>query len=190
MELIDRLKLHPLIFLYNPAEVTSASDPSSEPSPPDYSTSLLASRVVDDLLHTPSSVSALHPLLRFTVVPHSASADAAHDAYPSATALHEVFPTTIKRFFLAAGLLPLRDLEVIEKKKTVWVGEKVVKDGIKGPTADWVWVRKAREAHLLLSAGVQKLAGEGAVEGEGDRAELGECLTMASWLRDTRRADP
>jgi len=172
MELIDRLKLHPLIFLYDPAQVTSASDPSSPPAPPSYSTSLLASQVVSDLLH--ASASALHPLLQFTVVPVPEASDVHLEPYPSTTALNEVYPTTIKRLYLSSGLLPLRDLEVVEKKKTVWIGEKVVRDGIKGPTADWVWVRKAREAQMLLSESVQKFAGEGAVERESDRAEMGE----------------
>lgn len=172
MELIDRLQLHPLIFLYDPSQVTSASDPSSPPASPNYSASLLAAQVVSDLLH--SSTSALHPLLQFVVVSLPDSSDAVLEPYPSPTALNQVYPTTVKRFYLASGLLPLRDLEVVEKKKTVWVGEKVVRDGIKGPTADWVWVRKAREAQMLLSEGVQKFAGEGAVERESDRAEMGK----------------
>ena len=170
MELIDRLQLHSLIFLYDPQGVTSISHPGSPPASPDPSSSLLAAQVVSDLLH--ESQPHLHPLLQFSVVPPPT--DPSVSLYPSSTDLNKVYPVTIKRFYLASGLLPLRDLELVEKKKTFWIGEKVVKEGIKGPTSDWVWVRKAREAHLLLSAGVEKLAGVGVEPEEADRAELGE----------------
>lgn len=73
--------------------------------------------------------------------------------------------------YLSAGLLPLYDLHTTEKKKTIWLGEHVVKEGIKWPTHDRVWEAKAREASALLKEGVDKFADR---DDEADRAEMGE----------------
>ena len=68
------------------------------------------------------------------------------------------------------------DFMTIEKKRTIWLGEKVVKEGIKWASADWTWATKARESSALLAEVVRKFAGMR----EADRAELGESACFFS----------
>ncbi|KAM0792883.1 hypothetical protein ACM66B_002645 [Microbotryomycetes sp. NB124-2] len=178
MELIDRLRLHDLVFLYDPAEVDSFSDPG-HPRQPDVALAYTASRVLNSLLSADPALPPLHSVLQLERVP------ARHEAgalpFPSDEALHQVYPTTIKRLYLSCGLLPLYDLSAPDKKKVVWVGEKVVRDGIKWPTHDFVWVKKAREAVALLSEGVRRHGrADVPLEDVTSRAEIGLLLRNAS----------
>ncbi|GAA6041291.1 hypothetical protein JCM8097_001319 [Rhodosporidiobolus ruineniae] len=222
-ELIARLNLHPLIFLYDhsstfaaPSSSSSTSSPSaspalgspsaSDPPPlPDAQLSVEAATILTRLL-SPSSVPedlALHPLLRLTPVPlpagHSSAthppplypsidAPSLYPPLPGSAHLAQIYPPTLKRLYLSCGLLPLYSLMAMEKKKPVWVGEKVVREGVKGPGVDVVWCKRAREAVGVLRGAVRRFVG---VEGEGEgvvmvtdegaeRAELGLLLRHPS----------
>lgn len=174
LELIDQLNLHPLVFLYDAHDVEAALDPSASPPPPPLPhLSLQSAQIVSAFLNPPpsSSLPPLHPLLRFSRVPIDPTLPTSQQVYPPS--LTELYPHNVKRLYLACGLLPLHDLPAIDKKKTVWVGEKVVRDGIKWPTMDNVWAKKAQDASGLLSEGVQRFAAEGVTENEADRADMG-----------------
>lgn len=180
-ELIERLELHPLIFLYDhdksflgqPAPTTTSSSPTtvaplpvqreaSPPPRPETSKAVVAATILARLLRPssdPKDLPALHPLLQLSPVPFPDSNDAhsAPPTYPPSAPptsvlpyLSHVYPSTIKRLFLSCGLLPLYDLVTIEKNKVIWVGEKVVRDGIKGPTVDIGFTKRAREAQESL----------------------------------------
>lgn len=142
----------------------------------------------------------LHPLLQLSAVPFPESNDAhsAPPTYPpsvpetsSLPYLSHVYPSTIKRLFLSCGLLPLYDLVTIEKNKVIWVGEKVVRDGIKGPTVDIGFTKRARDAQEILRKLVKSVEGVAeAANGEdvkmldeaSERAEIGERAGRSSWL--------
>ncbi|GAA5829155.1 hypothetical protein JCM11251_004143 [Rhodosporidiobolus azoricus] len=185
--LIERLNLHTLIFLYDHSTSYPADGTLDDPPPalPDTRLSVSAASILSTLLH-PSSTSplpSLHPLLQLTTTPlPPLPPSSAPPTYPS---LHDpasfpitsVYPLTLKRLFLSCGLLPLYSLYTIEKKKTLWVGEKVVKDGVKGPVVDAVFTKRARDGALLLSGAVEKYGAEGVMEHEEeDRAEIGLLL--------------
>jgi tRNA nucleotidyltransferase (CCA-adding enzyme) len=168
MELIEKLHLHDLIFLFDregafPVDAT----PGSPYEPPDPSVSVRAAAVLSSLLHLPSSpftLPPLHPLLTLTV-----------SSVPAT--LTEISPTIIKRLYLSAGLLPLYDLCTREKKRIAWVGEKIVHDGVKWPTTDRGWVVKAREASGLLSEGVRTYGDSKRSATVEDRAEIGTFIS-------------
>ncbi|BGP53484.1 CCA tRNA nucleotidyltransferase, mitochondrial [Rhodotorula sphaerocarpa] len=207
-ELIERLELHPLIFLYehdkcfygppslfpSPTASPLPADRSTSPPPlPDTTVAVTAATILVRLLREPSSDSdlpPLHPLLHLHAVPFPESTDAhsAPPTYPASSPatsdlpyLAHVFPSTLKRLFLCCGLLPLYDFVTVEKNKVIWVGEKVVRDGIKGPTVDIGFAKRAREGQDILRRLVKSVEGEGEVAG-GDavmrdeaheRAEIG-----------------
>ena len=133
----------------------------------------------------PEDLPALHPLLQLSPVPFPDSNDA-HSAPPTYPAsapptsvlpyLSHVYPSTIKRLFLSCGLLPLYDLVTIEKNKVIWVGEKVVREGIKGPTVDIGFTKRAREAQESLRRLVRSTEEEG--EGSEAKAANGEDALM------------
>lgn len=92
-------------------------------------------------------------------------------------------------------MLPLYDLVTIEKNKVIWVGEKVVRDGIKGPTVDIGFTKRAREAQESLRRLVrstEKESGGSEVNGNAkgedthmrdaalERAEIGRFLFSSS----------
>lgn len=192
-ELIERLHLHPLIFLYEHSSTFSSSlstppPPGSSPVPPlpETSISVTASNLLTSLLSPtpPSHLPVLHPLLRLLCVsppplpPHSTlppypepiplptSVTPSDSTPPLAT----IYPHTLKRLYLSCGLLPLYGLNTAEKKKPIWIGEKVVRDGIKGPTIDSTWCRKLREGWLVLSERVRGFQEKSERE---DRVEIG-----------------
>lgn len=170
LELIDSLGLHELVFLYNRQETFPASGSSSDaPAPaPDTSSTMIAARILASLLDPAPTTPALHPHLRAALTPPPADSNATS---PSAHA------TTVKRLYLATALLPLYSLAAPDKKKVVWLGEKVVRDGVKWSNHDVDWQRKAREASALLSAGVHRYA---MGTDESDCAEMGLLLRHAS----------
>ncbi|GAA5865772.1 hypothetical protein JCM3774_003086 [Rhodotorula dairenensis] len=208
-ELIERLELHPLIFLYDhdksffspPAPATSASvaplpaqREASPPPRPDSSVTVVAATILARLLRPASppdpDLPALHPLLQLSAVPFPDSTDAhsAPPTYPPSVPetstlpyLAHVYPSTLKRLFLSCGLLPLYDLVTIEKNKVIWVGEKVVRDGIKGPTVDIGFTKRAREAQESLRRLVRSTEGGFSAGGDAhmtepaalERAEIG-----------------
>lgn len=206
-ELIERLHLHPLIFLYDHSSTYLSSD-ATPPDPkttevpdlPNTSISVIASNLLTQLLNQSSSAStsnlpALHPLLQLHVVappplpPHSAvppypePIPLTSTPSPSSPSLALIYPHTSKRLYLSCGLLPLYDLSITDKKKVMWVGEKVVRDGIKGPTIDMNWCRKLREGWEVLSGKVgefeEKRIGQEKND-ERDRVELGRITFSAS----------
>lgn len=172
MELIDSLHLHDLIFLYEPAEVVAFDAPDLAAPAVDTRLSLTAATILTRLLHPSAGRPPLHSLLQLHVV---APPDSPHAAppFPASNDLSAVFPATIRRLYLMCGLVPFHNLAAPDKKKMLWVGEKVVRDGIKWPTADVVWARKARDASVLLREGVERFGREGAEEQERDRADIG-----------------
>lgn len=193
-ELIERLHLHPLIFLYEhdttfSSSLTSppTSRASSPPPLPDSSLSVTASNLLTSVLspNPSSNLPALHPLLRLISVsppplpPHSTLPPypeptplaSTPPPSPSSPPLASIYPHTLKRLYLSCGLLPLYDLSTVDKKKTMWIGEKVVRDGIKGPTIDSTWCRKLREGWLVLS---ERVRGFEAKSDKQDRVEIGE----------------
>lgn len=177
MEIIHRLDLHPLIFLYDPTKATiapdfislfppptmsSSTDPASSHPEPDLSLSLRASNVIDQLLSHPL-LSELHPVLQLSTTISTTT-----------PTLAQVQSETIKRLYTSAALLPLYPLATLEKKKKMWLGEKVVADGLKWKTSDKVFAGKARDGTGLLRACVAQY-GSG-VEEEKDRLDIGETL--------------
>ncbi|GAA6024828.1 hypothetical protein JCM11491_005667 [Sporobolomyces phaffii] len=213
-ELIERLHLHPLIFLYDHAATFPSSSLStgSPPPPPDTATSVYAAKLLTSLLtpdrSTASSLPELHPLLQLHVVsppplaPHSTLPPYPEPvpltAAPSSSSprrpppLATIYPHTLKRLYLSCGLLPLYALSTTDKKKVVWVGEKIVRDGIKGPTIDATWSKKLRDAWELVSATTdlvgefgrrraQETAGVAATRSDAeDRVKLGMLLRNPS----------
>lgn len=170
MELIERLGLHPLIFLSFPTVQAFTTDPATPAPPPITSDTILASRILADLLSLPSTTpshlrASLHPLLSLSLPPTSASASAS----PS-EALTTISHNTIRRLFLSAGLYPLYDMHTLEKGKPVWLGGHVLMEGIKGTGADKKWTDNARKASCVLSSGVKEFGGVGR-SGEEARAE-------------------
>ncbi|BGP18979.1 hypothetical protein JCM10213_002601 [Rhodosporidiobolus nylandii] len=201
-ELIQRLNLHPLIFLYD-HQATYPADgaPGDAPPPlPDTAVSVAAATILTQLLHptpTSSTLPPLHPILHLHSVPLPASpASSAPPTYPSLdfpsqfplsspTSLSAVYPPTLKRLFLSCGLLPLYPLMTMEKNKHVWVGEKVVREGVKGPLVDIAFSKRARDASGVLGGAVRRFAGteegERIMENdEVDRAEIGLLLRNPS----------
>ncbi|GAA5973317.1 hypothetical protein JCM11641_003069 [Rhodosporidiobolus odoratus] len=188
-ELIQRLNLHPLIFLYDhSATFPSSGSPEDAPPPlPNFALSVQAATVLTSLLSSsPSSaLPPLHPLLRLTTVPLPPSPpSSATPTYPPATttASSFIYPPTLKRLYLSCGLLPLYNLAMTEKKKTIWVGEKVVRDGVKGPLVDLGFTKRVREASSLLAEAVRRYgaeAGSGVAEND-ERAEIGLLLRHPS----------
>ncbi|BGP37431.1 CCA tRNA nucleotidyltransferase, mitochondrial [Rhodotorula kratochvilovae] len=207
-ELIERLELHPLIFLYEHDKVFAAASPSlspaaspdlraSPPPEPDTALSVSAAAVLTSLLQpSPSStLPALHPLLQLVSVPlpdplpsHSAPPYPPASPSPTTRLAACVYPGTLKRLFLSCGLLPLYGLYAAEKGKPAWVGEKVVREGVKGPTVDIAFTKRVREAQEVLRRAVSEFAGEEGVgvgevrmrdEGE-ERAEIGMILRHPS----------
>ncbi|GAA5998018.1 tRNA adenylyltransferase [Rhodotorula paludigena] len=218
-ELIERLELHPLIFLYEHDKVFAApsspslgpsasptlpSDPSrsSPPPEPDTALSVTAALILTQLLSpassSPSSLPALHPLLQLHATPLPDSpASVAPPTYPPVSPSPSiplcacVYPPTLKRLYLSCGLLPLYGLLAPDGKqgsgKVVWVGEKVVREGVKGPTVDIGFVKRAREASALLRPVVRSVvaaadgAGEVVMRDEGEeRATIGMTLRHPS----------
>ncbi|GAA6006182.1 hypothetical protein JCM10207_000553 [Rhodosporidiobolus poonsookiae] len=203
-ELIDQLHLHPLIFLYDHGATFPAAGTTSDPPPPLPDTSLsvcaatLLARLLSPAASAPESdLPPLHPLLHLSSVPlPPSSASSPPPTYPSLDdpslyppsaplSLAAVYPPTLKRLFLSAGLLPLYPLATSEKKKVVWVGERVVREGIKGPSVDIAWTKRAREAVGLVSEAVRRYVGVGEGEEamedeERDRADLGILLRNPS----------
>ena len=160
LELIDKLNLHDLIFLYDGNKVyPSTGDSSDGPGPePDTSLTLRAAKILNKLLSpVQPSAPALPPRLVTALA-------AINDADPTA------YQTTVKRLYLATALLPLYQLNAADKKKVIWLGEKVVHEGIKWSNTDTRWEVKAREAGVSLAEGVHKYANRG---DEADRAEIG-----------------
>lgn len=163
LELIDRLNMHDLVFLYDKNEVYPVTGtPEDGPGPePDTSLTLRAANILHSLLSpVQSSTTTLPPRI---VTALAALADADPTAYHN----------TVRRLYIATALLPLYQLQVPDKKKVIWLGEKVTRDGIKGTNPDQVWEVKAREASGLLSEGVHKFAHR---TEEEDRAEIGKSI--------------
>ncbi|GAA5868232.1 hypothetical protein JCM8547_002286 [Rhodosporidiobolus lusitaniae] len=224
-ELIERLNLHPLVFLYDHSATfltspvsppvspdPSASAPEAAPVPPlpDTSLCVTAATVLTSLLSSSSpasssssSLPALHPLLALHVVPlpPPLSAISPPPTYPSFTPLpipspfsasspdaleSSIYPPTLKRLFLSCGLLPLYPLLTIEKKGKApsWVGEKVVREGVKGPTVDIMFTKRCREAWEVLGGGsegaVRRFGSAESGEKEEDRADIGMLLRHPS----------
>ncbi|GAA5885170.1 hypothetical protein JCM6882_007259 [Rhodosporidiobolus microsporus] len=189
-ELIEHLNLHPLIFLYDHASTYPSSGSPSDPPPPlpDTTLAVSAASILTSLLSPSASASApaLHPFLQLTLTPlPSLPASSAPPTYPSlldpSHPLTSIYPSTLKRLFLSCGLVPLYGLSAVEKKKTIWVGEKVVRDGVKGPVVDAVFTKRAREAAEMVSAAVQRFAGEESMrDEENDRAEMALLLRNPS----------
>ncbi|GAA5847313.1 hypothetical protein JCM3766R1_003946 [Sporobolomyces carnicolor] len=220
-ELIERLKLYPLVFLYDHAttfaaattttpglDAPAASSPvdSSLPPLPDSSLSVSAARVLGSLLGSDNDSSLgrrLHPILKLHTVsppplaPHSAlapypepvpvvSSSSTTGAPPLPHPFATIYPHTLKRLYVSCGLLPLYDLATTDKKKTIWLGEKVVRDGIKGPTIDAATCKKFREAWQILHRAVDETVvaaraapatePEQLVRDEIDRVRLGMLL--------------
>lgn len=180
---------------------------ASPPPRPETSKAVVAATILARLLRPssdPKDLPALHPLLQLSPVPFPDSNDAhsAPPTYPPSAPptsvlpyLSHVYPSTIKRLFLSCGLLPLYDLVTIEKNKVIWVGEKVVRDGIKGPTVDIGFTKRAREAQESLRRLVrstEKESGGSEVNGNAkgedthmrdaalERAEIGRFLFSSS----------
>lgn len=166
--LIDALNLHPLIFLYEPADIVPAGQEA-----PNLSLAVVAARVLNSLLpssQSPSLLPPLHPFLTFTV-----SETTVLDR-TSSTVTHLSLESEVRKFYLSASLLPLYGLTTTEgkAKKPIWLGDKVVKDGIKGANYDRSWCSKAHESCTALAEGVRRFA----VEGEKDRVEIGQSLSL------------
>ncbi|BGP29396.1 CCA tRNA nucleotidyltransferase, mitochondrial [Rhodotorula toruloides] len=204
-ELIESLELHPLIFLYehdkcfpmpsapsSPTASPSLSSPdlSASPAPePDTSISVIAASLLTQLLEpSVSSLPDLHPLLQLRSVPlpDTTNAHCAPPTYPpvspspSIPLLTLVYPPTLKRLYLSCGLLPLYDLATQEKSKLVWVGEKVVREGVKGPSVDVGFVKRVREGSEVLRGLVREVSGmsEGADERMVDEGEQRATIGM------------
>ncbi len=163
LELIDQLNLHDLVFLYNKDEIHPSTGTQQDgPGPePDTNLTLRAAKILNTLLSpVQPSAPALPPRLVTALA-------AINDADPAA------YHTVVKRLYLATALLPLYQLNAPDKKKVAWVGEKVVRDGIKRSNPDTKWEVKAREASALLAEGVHKFAHR---TDEADRAEIGMLL--------------
>ncbi|KAK4056333.1 CCA tRNA nucleotidyltransferase, mitochondrial [Microbotryomycetes sp. JL221] len=173
MELIDRLGLHDLVFLFESSEIDSFSNPG-HPRMPQTGLAYQAAQVLASLLYPGPGSSALHPALQLKRVPVQLES-VTIPPYPSETAINEVWPVTIKRLYTSCGLLPLYDLSCTEKKKVIWVGEKVVREGIKWPTHDIVWAKKAREATTLLSEAVRRSGGGLHEDSLSERGQIGRC---------------
>lgn len=195
------------------ASPTLPSDPtrSSPPPEPDTALSVTAALILTQLLSpassSPSSLPALHPLLQLHVTPLPDSpASAAPPTYPPVSPSPSiplcacVYPPTLKRLYLSCGLLPLYGLLAPDGKqgsgKVVWVGEKVVREGVKGPTVDIGFVKRAREASALLRPVVRSVlgaaggAGEVVMRDEGEeRATIGASDAALPFLQLTRLAD-
>ncbi|GAA6047725.1 hypothetical protein JCM3770_001746 [Rhodotorula araucariae] len=208
-ELIERLELHPLIFLYEhdkvfaapPASpllgsvsVSTLPDPRATPPPePDTAISVTAAAVLTALLQpaVDSTLPALHPLLQLVSVPLPDPAPANGHApppyppsspSPSTPLEARVYPGTLKRLYLSCGLLPLYTLLTTDKGKALWVGEKVVREGVKGPTVDITFTRRVRDAQQVLRGAVRAFTGaeEGARDEGDERAEIGMILRHPS----------
>lgn len=77
-------------------------------------------------------------------------------------------------------------------KRPIWLGEKIVKEGIKGTNADRIFSIKSRESSILLAGGVERFVrarkeggaiggGEGIGSGNGkEREEIGLLLRGAA----------
>lgn len=184
MELIDDLKLHPLIFLSTAAAFNV--DPSLPLPTPETSLSVSAARILTDALSLPPGqefsvlrpfLPLLHPLLSFT---RSALSPA------SPTPSHPSHTTTLlsrantRRLFLSAGLLPLYSHCTLEKAKPTWLGGHVVMDGIKGTGADKKWTDNARRASESLARGVRQFGAEQrpAMSESEQRAEIGSSSVL------------
>lgn len=204
-ELIDNLELHPLIFLYEhdkcfpmPAASNSPTaspslsspEPSASPAPaPDTSISVIAASLLTHLLNpSTSSLPTLHPLLQLRAVPlpDTTNAHSAPPTYPpvspspsTAPLLTLVYPPTLKRLYLSCGVLPLYDLATREKNKVVWVGEKVVREGVKGPSVDVGFVKRVREASEVLRGLVRQVCGETSAGAGADQEMVDEAEERA-----------
>ncbi|BGP22195.1 tRNA nucleotidyltransferase [Rhodotorula toruloides] len=208
-ELIERLELHPLIFLYEhdkcfpmPSQPSSSTaspslsspDPSASPAPEsDTFISVVAAAILTQLLGpSASSFPVLHPLLQLQSVPlpDSTNAHSAPPTYPPVSPsstiplLTLVYPPTLKRLYLSCGLLPLYDLATREKSKIVWVGEKVVREGVKGPSVDVGFVKRVREGAEVLRGLVREVTGENARADERMVDEARERATIGMHLRN------
>ncbi|SCV72747.1 BQ2448_4284 [Microbotryum intermedium] len=147
MELIMSLDLHELIFYYD-ASVTPTSTSSDRPLP--LTSVIEASSTLTTLLD-PSLSPPLHPLLRLQIVPLDPTLLNPHypSPPPSSTPLDAfpIFPQTKRRLYLACALIPFTSHRVTDSKgKTLCLGEKIVRDGLKWSSNDALWVRKAMEA--------------------------------------------
>ncbi|GAA5824217.1 hypothetical protein JCM10212_002912 [Sporobolomyces blumeae] len=232
-ELIERLKLHRLVFLYDHDSVFVAKEgmnmnqaPSRDeleglvkPDLPDTVESVVAAKILTRLLAPASttttttttsgpepSLPPLHPLLHLEVVrPQPLASGTSLTPYPEPTPvpvpsptdfapsssprrpasfLSEIFPHTLKRLYLSCGLLPLYDFSSVDKRKVVWVGEKVVRDGIKGPTVDVTWTKRARDGAKVVSdlvrATMVDVDRNGPRTDEQDRVDIGMLLRNPS----------
>ncbi|GAA5908885.1 tRNA adenylyltransferase [Sporobolomyces salmoneus] len=202
-ELIERLHLHPLVFLYDHSTTfqSSCTDPSESETPPplpETSISVTASNILTSLVRNRNDNTQfppLHSLLKLHTIsppplpPHSTLPPypapiplPSSPSSPTTPPLATIYPHTLKRLYLSCGLLPLYDLSTIEKKKTIWIGEKVIRDGIKGPTIDAAFCKKLREGWEVLHAEVERLAKEkeGERNDEPDRVRLGMLLRNPS----------
>ncbi|KAM0751813.1 poly A polymerase C-terminal region-like protein [Meredithblackwellia eburnea MCA 4105] len=166
MELIERLRLHQLIFLSTTDSFT-ADDPSTAAPAPDTSLTIRTSTILADVFALPSQSPPqfrpiLHPLLTF----------------PS------VSPVVIRRLFFSAGLLPIYDQLALEKGKQTWLGGHVIMEGIKGTASDRKWCENARKASEILAEGVRNFGGSHASGDIRERVEIGMLL------RDLAVEDP
>lgn len=161
LELIDQLNMHDLIFLYDKNDVYPTNgSPEDGPGPePDTSLTLRAAKILDSLLSPVQPNSAALPPRIVTALAALADADPAG------------YHVMLRRLYIATALLPLYHLSAPDKKKVVWLGEKVTRDGIKGTNPDQLFELKAKEASSLLAEGVRKFAYR---TDEADRAEIGE----------------
>lgn len=150
MELIHDLDLHPLVFLYDHATLTPESA-----APQSVDLSLQASRTLSRLLASPDET-----LARLGMTARASTDDK-------------------KRLFLCAALLPLNDVLVQEKKRELWVGETIVREGIKWPNAERIFATRARTAAPVLRGAVRDFASVTSLTGE-QRAALGGCDTAPS----------
>ncbi|GAA5976674.1 hypothetical protein JCM5350_006717 [Sporobolomyces pararoseus] len=158
-ELIESLNLHPLIFLYDHSNTFTNTTTGTSTDPPPLSNTFLsvtASNVLTSLVSPSSTLfSSLHPLLRLQVInPPPLPPHQPLPPYPEPTTpilSCPIYPQTLKRLYLSCGLLPLYDLSTLEKNKVVWIGEKVIREGIKGPLVDISFCKKLREGFEILS---------------------------------------
>ncbi|GAA5961629.1 hypothetical protein JCM3765_002656 [Sporobolomyces pararoseus] len=191
-ELIESLNLHPLVFLYDHSTTFTTTTSNSLPPPPLPNTflSVTASNILTRLINPSSSSSSssnfppLHPLLRLQVI-NPPTTTTPLPPYPEPTTpivSVPIFPQTLKRLYLSCGLLPLYDLLTLENNKgnkQVWIGEKVIREGIKGPLVDIGFCKKLREGWNLLSKEVNNNNHEEVEEGE-DRVRIGMLLRNPS----------
>jgi hypothetical protein len=178
IKLIEELNLYSLIFLYEPADVIPVHQPV-----PDPSISVTAAIILHFLITPAPSRPILHPFITFTTTSNDPP-----KAILGTTPLLLYNSTSLRRMYLTAALLPVFHLQSIEKKRPIWLGEKLIREGIKGANMDRIWVGRAREASHLIKVAVKEYGREGRMKIEEDRAELGSFTPLVASLED-RNAD-